>query len=64
MTKENVSVAIDGSVFEKFTGFKQNMTNCLHNLLGDNQISLHLIKDGSGTGAALAAFVVEGKSKK
>lgn len=50
-------MAIDGSVFEKFTGFKDNMIESLNQLIPGNQVSLQLVKDGSGIGAALAAFV-------
>jgi hexokinase len=57
-------VAIDGSVFEKFTGFQHNMTECLGQLIPGNQISLQLVKDGSGIGAALAAFVSPGGKSK
>jgi len=54
---EKVIIAIDGSVYEKFTGFKQNMENCLNTFLTGHKITLQHVKDGSGIGAALAAFV-------
>jgi hexokinase len=39
------------------------MTDSLALLIGENHIRLELVKDGSGTGAALAAYVAGEDSK-
>lgn len=59
--KSPVVVAIDGSVFEKYPDFHDNMKHGLFSLLGHNEVRLELAKDGSGIGAALASFTVKGK---
>eukprot|EP01125_Pyxidicula_operculata_P006082 TRINITY_DN2118_c1_g1_i3.p1 TRINITY_DN2118_c1_g1~~TRINITY_DN2118_c1_g1_i3.p1 ORF type:complete len:172 (+),score=58.48 TRINITY_DN2118_c1_g1_i3:301-816(+) len=58
--KENkdVVVAVDGSVFEKYPGFKKMMDDTLLEMLGHSKVTLKLAKDGSGVGAALASFMV------
>jgi len=59
MGKENreVVVAVDGSVFEKYPGFKEMMEANLEILLEHKKVRLVLAKDGSGVGAALASFM-------
>uniref|UniRef100_A0A6B2L413 Phosphotransferase n=1 Tax=Arcella intermedia TaxID=1963864 RepID=A0A6B2L413_9EUKA len=61
--KEEVSVAVDGSVFEKYPNFKQRIQTNLQMLLGHNKVHLVLVKDGSGVGAALATLIF-GKENK
>jgi len=60
MGKENqeVVVAVDGSVFEKYPGFQDMMDANLETLLQHKKVRLVLAKDGSGVGAALASFMV------
>ncbi|HOD98076.1 MAG TPA: hypothetical protein PLU95_09590 [Syntrophales bacterium] len=50
-------VAIDGSLFEKFPGFQENMREMLRELFGPRAagIQFQLIPDGSGIGAAVVA---------
>lgn len=52
-------VAIDGSLFEKFPGFRDNMREMLRELFGPRAagITFRLVPDGSGIGAAVAAAV-------
>jgi len=54
---ENVVVAVDGSVFEKYPRFKEMIDESLLLILKHRKVSLTLAKDGSGIGAALASFV-------
>ena len=53
------TIAIDGSLFEKYPDFKDHMTDILHDLFGDPgaRIKLELAKDGSGIGAAIIGAV-------
>jgi hexokinase len=53
------TIAIDGSLFEKYPGFQDQMTDILHDLFGDRgaRIKLELAKDGSGIGAAIIGAV-------
>jgi len=55
---QNVVIAVDGSVFEKYPGFKEMMEANLEILLQHKNARLVLAKDGSGVGAALASFMV------
>jgi len=55
--KKDVVVAVDGSVYEKYPGFKSMMDHYLHLLLDHSKVRLVLAKDGSGVGAALASFI-------
>ncbi len=52
-------VAVDGSLYEKYPGYKQEMTRLIGEVLGGHagNISFELTKDGSGTGAAVIAAV-------
>ncbi len=53
------TVAIDGTLFEKYPGFQDNMTDMLLCVFGDRakRIKLELAKDGSGIGAAIIGAV-------
>ncbi|MFA6412890.1 MAG: hypothetical protein WCW53_09345 [Syntrophales bacterium] len=53
------TIAIDGSLFEKYPGFQGCMIEILNNLFGDRSamIKLELAKDGSGIGAAIIGAV-------
>ena len=57
--KENsCTVAIDGSVFEHYPYFKENMQIALLEMLGETKkVKLELSPDGSGKGAALIAAI-------
>jgi hexokinase len=59
------SVAIDGSLFEKFSFFKTCMEEALVELIGEkvSRIKMFLVKDGSGIGAAILAAVTHDKPK-
>ncbi|MCK9195743.1 MAG: hypothetical protein M0P16_02045 [Syntrophales bacterium] len=60
------TIAIDGSLFEKYPGFQGYMKDILNDLFGARsaRIKLELAKDGSGIGAAIigavAAFARDG----
>ncbi|HBR71930.1 MAG TPA: hypothetical protein DEA27_04005, partial [Candidatus Moranbacteria bacterium] len=49
------TVAIDGSLYEKATGYKESLADNIYRLLGkkEDQVKLILSKDGSGIGAAV-----------
>lgn len=51
------TVAIDGSLFEKYPGFEKNIKNVFRELFGrrSKKIKLEMAKDGSGAGAAVIA---------
>jgi hexokinase len=53
------TVAIDGSVYEKYPGFAQNIKAVLRELFGERSanIKMALSKDGSGRGSAIIAAV-------
>ncbi|MCM8790692.1 MAG: hypothetical protein NC938_03220 [Candidatus Omnitrophica bacterium] len=53
------TIAIDGSVYEKYTGFSSNMRSFVKEILGAKACRLRLVlsKDGSGKGAAIIAAV-------
>jgi len=55
--KNKHTIAIDGSVFGKYPGYKTSMEEALQELLGDKAdlVKLEYISDGSGIGAAIAA---------
>jgi len=53
----NVVIAVDGSLYEKYHGFKATIQETLQVLLKHNKVKLILAKDGSGVGAALASFM-------
>ncbi len=53
------TVAVDGTLFEKYPGFKAGMRHVFKSLLGDKAEKIALVhtKDGSGKGAAIIAAV-------
>eukprot|EP00002_Diphylleia_rotans_P014383 TRINITY_DN2801_c0_g2_i4.p1 TRINITY_DN2801_c0_g2~~TRINITY_DN2801_c0_g2_i4.p1 ORF type:complete len:447 (+),score=126.54 TRINITY_DN2801_c0_g2_i4:74-1414(+) len=58
------TIAVDGSVFEKYPGFPEEMHKTFVELIGEEntaKVSLKLSKDGSSVGAAIIAAVA-GKS--
>lgn len=50
---------IDGSLFELYPGYKEDITGVFHDILGENasKIRLEMAKDGSGIGAAIIAAI-------
>ncbi|KAJ2316420.1 hypothetical protein H4R23_003531 [Coemansia sp. Cherry 401B] len=59
----SVSVGIDGSMYQFYPNFEQDLYKVSRLFLGDdfvdNRLKLHLAKDGSGVGAAIVAMTVE-----
>ena len=57
-------VAIDGTLYEKASGYKKSLMKNVDNLLGNNagKIALILSKDGSGMGAAITGATRGGVS--
>lgn len=53
-------VAVDGSIYEKMPGFKEELRKALDQALDSkaDKIIVQLVKDGSGAGAAVAAAMV------
>lgn len=53
------TIAIDGSLFQKYPGFKDAMRSCLKELFKDRaaRITFLPVQDGSGIGAAIIAAV-------
>jgi len=62
-SKNKVTVAIDGSLFEKYPGYHRMLENAIREIEGaaGRGISLKLTKDGSGIGAAVIAAVVSAR---
>jgi hexokinase len=60
--KQQHMVAVDGSIYEKMTGFKEELRQGLDEALGNKaeKIRVQLVKDGSGAGAAVAAAIARG----
>jgi hexokinase len=57
--KTKCTVAVDGSVFEKYPHFKTDMEQAIFEMEGTSrQLSLVHAEDGSGKGAALIASCV------
>jgi hexokinase len=55
-TQDNATVAVDGSVFEKTSGFKAIMQKTIATIVGPKcDVRLVLTKDGSGQGAGFIA---------
>lgn len=56
---EEHTIAIDGSVYEKHPVFKQSMKEAFRELFGGkaSRISMRLVRDGSGKGAAIIAAI-------
>ncbi len=59
------SIAVDGSVFHKYPGFKARMEETLRELFGGRggRIALAPMRDGSGLGAAVIAAVAAESAK-
>jgi hexokinase len=58
-TGKRVTVAVDGSLFEKYPGYARCLGKAIRELQGRSvRVSLKLSKDGSGIGAAVIAAVV------
>jgi hexokinase len=57
--KNNHTVAIDGSLFEKWPEYRGHIKSCLGEILGGKsaKVSLKLTRNGSGKGAAVVAAV-------
>jgi len=55
----NHTIAIDGTLFEKYPGYSEQVTRTLYELFGAcaRRIKLTLVRDGSGIGAAISAAV-------
>jgi hexokinase len=62
--KEKHMIAVDGSIYEKMPGFKEELRKALDEVLGNqpDKIIIQLVKDGSGAGAAVAAAMTTGES--
>lgn len=62
--KSNHNIAIDGSLYEKSPGYKEEIQETLNQaLLGkDTIVTTSLIKDGSGIGAAIATAIAENRN--
>lgn len=63
--KNNHTIGIDGSLFEKYPGFSNAMLDVFKILFKENssKIKLELAKDGSGKGAAIIAAIAGSQSK-
>lgn len=59
-SKKHVTVAVDGSLFEKYPGYSRLLAQAIRELDGraGKGVQLKLTKDGSGIGAAVIAAVV------
>ncbi len=57
--KNNHTIGIDGTLYEKYPGFRRNILSCLQSMHGakSKKIKLSLAKDGSGIGVAIVAAV-------
>jgi hexokinase len=68
LTKMNrltdVSVAVDGSVFEHYPGFRRMMEEIIAELAPQARVQLVLTKDGSGVGAAIIAATTAAAAPK
>lgn len=55
------SIALDGSLYEKMPGYKEEVAKAITEFAGPaaEQISIRLVKDGSGFGAAIAAALAK-----
>ncbi|KAG2176134.1 hypothetical protein INT43_005367 [Umbelopsis isabellina] len=64
--EEGCTIAIDGSVFEFYPNFADNMMAGLKELFGDqieNKVKFSLARDGSGLGAAVIAMMAHNAPK-
>lgn len=57
INEEEVSIGIDGSLYEHHPRFHDHMTSLLQKLVPTTKFRLFLVKDGSGQGAAFVAAV-------
>jgi len=55
----NVTVAVDGSLYEHYPGFSDLIRDSIKQLYPESDITLTLTKDGSGIGAAVIAAVAK-----
>ncbi|MCX8111021.1 MAG: hypothetical protein N3D15_07210 [Syntrophorhabdaceae bacterium] len=64
--ESNHVIAIDGTLFEKYPGYSQNMETMLADIFGDSaqKIRLEKEKDGSGIGAAITAAIASYSKNK
>lgn len=55
------TVAIDGSLFEKYPGYREGITALLQDVFGDaaSRIKLRLVRDGSGIGSAIIGAIAD-----
>ncbi|KAJ2712045.1 hypothetical protein H4R19_002955 [Coemansia spiralis] len=62
LLETNLSVGIDGSMYQFYPNFERDLYAVSRIFLGedfvDNRLKLHLAKDGSGVGAAIVAMTV------
>jgi hexokinase len=58
------TVAVDGTLFEKYPGYQDQISEILCELFGERaqRIKLALVRDGSGIGSAIIAAVASGKA--
>ena len=54
LQEDGCIVAVDGSLYEKYPNFHKMLEEGLA-VLGRTNVQIHLTKDGSGNGAAIAA---------
>ncbi|ORX94919.1 hypothetical protein K493DRAFT_220356 [Basidiobolus meristosporus CBS 931.73] len=62
---QQVTVGVDGSVFQFLPGFSEQLKKCLTQILGEefaSNVKTAMAKDGSGVGAALTAMMACKKS--
>lgn len=55
--QKDITIALDGTLWRKYTKFRETLLETLRVLVGENyhRISLESAHDGSGVGAAVAA---------
>ncbi|KAJ1798635.1 hypothetical protein LPJ59_002374 [Coemansia sp. RSA 2399] len=63
LMKNPISIGIDGSMYQFYPRFENDLYDVSRVFLGDdfvdNRLKLHLAKDGSGVGAAIVAMTVD-----
>ncbi|KAJ8314658.1 hypothetical protein KUTeg_006808 [Tegillarca granosa] len=52
VNKPEVTIAVDGSLFEHHPKYKKHMSDLLEKLVPETKVKFILVKDGSGSGAA------------
>jgi len=57
--ESNHAIAIDGTLFEKYPGYREQIIRTLYELFGERakRIKLELVRDGSGIGSAIIGAV-------